>query len=355
MKPARPFLSINRVYGATAGLAILLTQVTPVLADLTHRYSFTSDASDSVGTAHGTLRGNAAIEFGAVSLDGTGGTYVELPSRLVTGYTAITIEAWATMFNNGAWTRLFDFGAISGANGRDYIFFTPRSGTPDTRLVISDADPGYNHEEMATYPTPIDDGMPVHIVGVIDPPRGWCALYINGVLVASNPNITIPLSEVDAVSCFLGRSLYEADPYMIGSIDEFRIHNSALTSPEVAASYAAGPDVVDYSPGTLTGLSISLQPQYRVGARIIPTVQARYSKVGDVVLGLADVTISSSNPDVVQVAANKTMLAKAPGNATITAAMGGRTATANVVVVPSPAVLAHRYSFNEPAGSTVVV
>lgn len=354
MKPPK-IVPAKVMCGAMTALAIVATQIATVRAELTHRYSFASDASDSVGTAHGTLQGNAVVEFGAVSLDGTAGTYVDLPSRLITGYTAVTFEAWATMYNNGAWTRLFDFGGISGANGRDYIFFAPRSGTPDSRLVISDADPGYNHEEMVTTPTLTDDGSALHIVGVLDPARNWGALYINGVLVSSNPNITIPLSEVDAASCFLGRSLYSADPYMVGSIDEFRVHNSALNSAEVAASYASGPDTPDYSPGTLTDLSISLLPQYRVGARLTPTLKATYSKVGEIVLGLADVTLSSSKPDVVEVAANKVMIARSPGTTTITAAIDGKTATADVTVVPAPATLVNRYSFNEPAGSTEVV
>src|ERR1039457_4134614 len=50
---------------------------------LAHRYSFTTNASDSVGGADGVLRGGATISGGAVVLDGVSG-YVDLPNNLVT-------------------------------------------------------------------------------------------------------------------------------------------------------------------------------------------------------------------------------------------------------------------------------
>src|SRR5271165_6311571 len=49
---------------------------------LLHRYSFTTDASDSAGGANGTLVGGATIQNGQVQLDGSSG-YVNLPSGIV--------------------------------------------------------------------------------------------------------------------------------------------------------------------------------------------------------------------------------------------------------------------------------
>jgi len=55
---------------------------------LQHRYSFTSDASDSVGGVNGTLVGNASISNGALLLPGGGNSdtpsgYVQLPNGIV--------------------------------------------------------------------------------------------------------------------------------------------------------------------------------------------------------------------------------------------------------------------------------
>jgi len=71
---------------------------------LIHRYSFTADASDSVGHADGVLQGEAAISDGQVHLSGKRGTYVSLPgdsstivirSRLNSGRRSGTIELGA--------------------------------------------------------------------------------------------------------------------------------------------------------------------------------------------------------------------------------------------------------------------
>src|ERR1017187_2085133 len=63
---------------------------------LTHRYSLTTDASDSVGTANGTVAGGATFNgSGGLVLNGTSG-YVSLPPGLVSNLTAVTIETWAS-------------------------------------------------------------------------------------------------------------------------------------------------------------------------------------------------------------------------------------------------------------------
>jgi len=341
---------------ASAG-ALLLAGALSAQTQLTHRYSFTGNANDSVGTAHGTLHGSADLSSGtAVYLDGSAGTYVELPGGLISGYSTVTIEAWASMSANGAWTRLFDFGGTDASgNGFNYIFFTPHSGTPDTRVAVSDADPGYNHEQLTTVSGMLDDGSEYHVAVVLDPLRSWCGLYINGVLSGTSEDATIPLTAIDAAHCYLGKSLYDVDPYMIGSINEFRIHQNALSSAALAASYAGGPEALAYDPGTVTALSMSLPAQIRQNSLAVPELNATYTGVGEIVLGVEDVTLSSSKPAVVEVRASGVLFGKGVGTATITAAVGDKTATATMVVQPAPAVLVNRYSFSEAAGAAEVV
>src|SRR3954452_9151987 len=68
-------------------------------AILTNRYSFTTDASDSVGGQNGALS-NATISAGQVILatpqptpsSDITGQYVDLPDNLVSNYTSITME-----------------------------------------------------------------------------------------------------------------------------------------------------------------------------------------------------------------------------------------------------------------------
>ena len=65
-----------------------------------HRYGFAADASDSVGQAHGQLMGSAKVAEGQVHLNGTRGTYVNLPGGLIAGYPAVTFEFWASFGTN---------------------------------------------------------------------------------------------------------------------------------------------------------------------------------------------------------------------------------------------------------------
>jgi hypothetical protein len=86
-------------------------------SNLTHRYSFTTNANDSVGTAHGTLRGGATISGGAVVLDGSSG-YVDLPNGIVSTLSNVTFETWLTDNGSGNWARILDFGFSRHGIGR---------------------------------------------------------------------------------------------------------------------------------------------------------------------------------------------------------------------------------------------
>jgi hypothetical protein len=339
----------------TLTLTCLIATAPGAMAELTHRYSFASDASDSVGSRHGTLRGNASVSLGAVDLDGTTGTYVELPGTLMEGYSSVTFEGWAFFGDNAGWVRLFDLGDTnpSTAFGRNYIFLSPQSGAGDVRIVISDADPGFDHEEMAARPGGLNNAY-AHLVGVVDPERGWMALYVDGRLVSSNPNVSIPLSAVANNFFYLGRALYAADPYLSGYIEEFRIYNTALSSPQIAASYLAGADTPGLDPGSTVSLTINLPAQLLVEGETTPQLTGTFSNVGPIPLGVRDVALSSSSPSTVEVRPNGTLRARSPGSATITAELNGITANANLTVVSVPAEIRHRYSMNEPAGSPTV-
>jgi alpha-L-arabinofuranosidase len=240
MRPSFTYLALS-----------LLFCISPdIQAGLLHRYSFTngdSGAVDSIGGQNGTLQGGATISGNAVQLDGAN-DYVNLPSNLITGFTSVTFEAWFTCAaSSGTWTRIWDFGDTnpSSGAGRDYVFFTPKSGSNTFRYAISDADPGYNNENMVET-APTATGAPVYVACVHNSSTGAVKLYVNGQL-ASSGTFSIPLSSVNNVFSYLGKSLYN-DPYLKGSIDEFRIYNSILAPEEIAQHYNDGPDVTGPSP-----------------------------------------------------------------------------------------------------------
>ncbi len=202
-----------------------------------HVWTFNRDGTDSVGGATAALHGSARISRCRVDLDGNG--YVSLPiDATVAGLTDATFEAWATWSaGQPYWERIFDFGMNTGKN----MFFTPScaNGPYPNHPRFTGTVLGPNSEEQINEPTPFPTDVPVHVVITIQGPT-W-AMYLNGSLVGSIASATLSPSSIGATpNNYLGRSQYP-DPLLVGSIDEFRIYDRALSANEVQASYQAGP------------------------------------------------------------------------------------------------------------------
>ena len=212
---------------------------------LAHRYSFgeTNGSSiiiDSVGGSqwNGVLPNGGTFTAGQLSLATTSQQYVQLPVGILSNYSAVTIEAWATFGTLPANCFFFGFGNISGSSGEQYIFCQPKSA----RIAITPA--SYASEQISS-PNPSGNWSGqtnLHITAVFDPPDGYLALYTNGVLAAINQAVTVPLSSVNDLFNFIGRSLYSADSYFNFSIDEFRIYKSALSADQIADTQMLGPN-----------------------------------------------------------------------------------------------------------------
>jgi hypothetical protein len=245
----RPFVILSSLAAVVASVATLRLAVLAAgpesafgsdnaAATLRHRYSFETDAKDSAGNANGTLEGAAEIRDGQLRLNGTRGTYVNLPGGLIAGFKAVTFEFWASFGSNGNWPRVFDQGSTNGNSGQHDLYFCPHSGARDFRLTVMDPHP---KERVITIPGNLDNQANFHVACVLDPASGFMGIYTNGVLAASRKDLA-SLSSVDTNLFFLGRSLFAGDAPLNGSIDEFRIYDAALNAVEIAASYAAGPN-----------------------------------------------------------------------------------------------------------------
>lgn len=242
-KDGNPTLAV----GLAAPLAFLIATALhaadsqmPAASVPTHRYSFTSDARDSVGHADGALLGAAVVRDGQVHLNGTRGTFVNLPGGLIAGYPAVTFEFWATFGTNRNWARVFDQGSTNGNNGQYDLYFCPHSGQRDFRLTIMDPQP---QERIVSTPGNLDNQTNVHVACVLDPATGFMGVYTNGVLAGTRNGLT-SLGSVHTNYFFLGRSLFTGDAPLNGSIDEFRIYKAALSAASIEASYSNGPNAV---------------------------------------------------------------------------------------------------------------
>ncbi len=350
--------------------SVLVTVTDP---QLIHRYSFTSDASDSVGGANGTLVGSATISNGAVQLPGGVASndpnisYVNLPNNLLTNLTAITIETWVTDAGSGTWARVWDLGNSdagedASGNGSRYMFLTLQRDAGNTRADIRINDRG--GENILDWP---GGGRPAvgteaHVVYTSDIASQIGRLYVNGMIVAVNNNMFVTPADIGpSLNDWLGRSQYAADPGFMGSIDEFRIYNGALSPLQVALDAASGPNTVVTNPGPVQSLTLGIGTNkiYYAGLPVAATLTANFQNVSNVnVSSVPGVTFQSSDPTIATIASDGTINGISVGNATLTASYGGRTATFAAAVVAPPgytkATLVHRYSFSDAPGSTTV-
>jgi hypothetical protein len=212
-----------------------------------HRYSFRGNMNDSFGHADGRLFGNATISGGKLVLDGTlhPPTYARLPSDLISGYGAVTLEAFYAIpvGSSGSQQRLWDFGdhIIASGNITGTAYFYEAAGRGAAGLPSNSPGGG---EAAAIAPNTNQTQFTTNVIYVaatVDSPNHILNLYTNGALAMSVTNVVIDLGLVVDNFSFLGRSQW-ADPHLNGSIDEFRVYYGVLTPAQVAASYAAGPD-----------------------------------------------------------------------------------------------------------------
>lgn len=251
--------------GLTSTQAVQVVGVPIPPTRLIHRYSFDDGtASDSAGTNNGTFyntSGLASISGGQLNLTGSSGDYVDLGPNVIASNVlasgAFSLEAWATFYPvNGAWARLFDFGAINGTVGGYDIYLTGNNvvNGGSARLAVSDATPGYT-DETGLFVANFLGQTNLHVVTVFNPNPGrqFLGLYLNGTLATSVSTGNKSVASIDDVYSFLGRSLYSGDAWLAGSIDEFRIYDGELNANQVAATQVLGPNgLLSSAPAALT-------------------------------------------------------------------------------------------------------
>jgi len=250
--------SIMATYASLGLSATRSVQVVYAPTILVHRYSFNDGtANDSVGSANGALHGNATVSGGQLVLPNTTSVapatdYLQLPAGILTNSVngtnnapAVTVEAWATVKGGQyTWANLFDFGNRDAGGLSEYdTHVCVHANDNSTIAGISDSDnANVDYQFVDLDPgSSLDGSTNVHITAVFNPPAGYVAIYLNGVLAGADDNVTIPMSGVQAERNIIGADNWP-DPGMQGSIDEFRIYNGALTADEIAATQVLGPN-----------------------------------------------------------------------------------------------------------------
>jgi hypothetical protein len=337
-------VSLNLVVGIVfmLGLPGLLSA-----QSLQHRYSFTTDASDSVGGANGTLVGNATINNNALYLPG-GGTsanpqgYVALPSGLVTNDTSISVECWLTDNAGLVWAEAWCFGDSAAGPGQPptsgtaYISLIPHSGENDFRAAFNLTG---GDEIDVVYPGgPMPMNVEQYAVLTYDAPGTTANLYLNGSLLASAsiPSYLAPSNYGNTFDNWFGRDEFGGDPMFAGSIDELRIWNGAVSPLFILVSSVAGPGVL-VTNVTPVSVNIGVTNTFLIqGQNLQATVSANFLQVTNVPMAGFATNWSSSNTNILTVDGNGFITAVSPGTATVSALVGGALGISPKLTVPGP-------------------
>src|ERR1035441_4393477 len=226
-----------------ATLTVLPASDSP--ATLVHRYSFQDTAgsstfADSVGGSawDGTLQGSAALTGTNLHLDGSSGCFASLPPNITSNYTQMTVEFWADIgAGNAVWTRVFSFGDPTGGTKNSGIDYCPYAGGGYQNLDLSSG----GVDAYANNNISIAGSNNIHITVIADSVNGVLCYY-NGASVVSTLNSATPsLTNINDVANWIGASPYPADPYLAGTIHEFRVYQGVLPPQAVALNDAVGP------------------------------------------------------------------------------------------------------------------
>ena len=317
---------------------------------LAHRYSFATDASDSVGgsnwdgTLEAPLTGNAASISNGLILPGntSGGFgysgYVSFPSGILTNTTSLTVECWVTQNQGNGWAEIWDF----GNNDNQNFALIPDPGDNNEKAEVA-FNPDADNTELDSA-TAFPNNSEQYVCLTYNNSTLTGALYTNGVLDASQMYPDAVFAPGDTIYApgniggangttenMLGNDVY-GDWQFDGTIYEFRIWNGAVSPLYVAVSAAAGSSVVVTN---VTPLSVDLTVATNmVGAQIQQaTISASFPQATNVPVTSAAINWTSSDTSILTVSSSGLITALSGGNATISATVGSVTTTSATITV----------------------
>ncbi len=199
-------------------------------------YTFNTDAREHLGLYNGSLQSHAGItndsaRGNVLGLDGVT-NYVSLPLSVGN---ASTFAAWVKWNGGADWQRIFDFGAST----TNYFFLSPRAAGAGMRFSITTNGPGAEQQINAPFALPTNSWC--HVAVTLDGSKGL--LYLDGVPVATNLNVTVRPWQTLARNLYLGKSQFATDPLFGGKIDSFRIFGRALSAAEIFDLACAHPSL----------------------------------------------------------------------------------------------------------------
>lgn len=205
---------------------------------LTHRWTFNDGtATDSVGTAHGTLYGSPVISGGKLILNSAQDRSQYMTTVAFSNETVgvRTLVAWVSL---SSLSQAGGAGVLgihpAGVDNFDSIVYGERTARQWMNGSTSWARSVANNGGAAE--TSTDEVM----LAIAYDSDNSIKLYRNGVRYDTGASKGTLVTRTEPIAV-LGRRQAAAGPSLQGAINEARVYNTALSEAEIAALYAEGP------------------------------------------------------------------------------------------------------------------
>jgi lysophospholipase L1-like esterase len=189
--------------------------------------------------------GDPVWSGGPYTLNGTS-DYVDIPDGLTNNMNDFSVACWVYLNTLDTWSRVFDFGGDTNV----FMMLTPASGNtgyPYFAITTSGNDGEQGIDGTSALPT----GSWQHLTVVKSGTTG--ILYINTQEVGRNTAISLTPADLgNTTNNYIGRSQWENDPYLNGSIAEVLVYDRALSVSEVTALGNNPPEDITPAPTAVT-------------------------------------------------------------------------------------------------------
>jgi hypothetical protein len=226
---------------ALASMAFASWGTTAQAATLVHDYSFASGVTDVVGSANGTLMGNASTDHGQLVLDGNH-SYVEFDQAIIptTGSYSLAFSLTRTADQSGGYVEY-----LSQGNESAGLFFGSLPSNSQLRLGLTN---NYNNSGITvvtnTGAYAPDLGVSTAYALVVNKETNTSSLFINGKIFETYDH-TIGLDST-AGNTKLGAQYGSYGEYFAGKFDSFKVYQGALSTTEIAHIAAPVPEPESY-------------------------------------------------------------------------------------------------------------
>lgn len=207
----------------------------PVVKSLLAYWDFEKEADGTVLDASGNenklnLFGNATVADNddkagnVLTLDGSNGTYAELPAGMFDGLEAYTIEMDVCTEDTSG--NYFTF--TIGKDNQKYAFLK----TMDTKVRYAVTTNTYSNEQEVAGTTVSSKGKWMHVTVVVE--DGVMRLYKDRKKLAENTSVTAKTADMgENLLAYLGKSFFSNDKYFKGAFDNVAVYNYAKSSADI--------------------------------------------------------------------------------------------------------------------------